>query len=104
MAYDMRTETVTLKHPTVVHDELRNPVEGAISASPSEVARLRAAGALIEDDEHDEDHGNDVPEDLKDLKVAELKALALKDGVPLNDATKRADIIAAFVAFRTKEA
>ena len=99
-----RTETVTLKQPAVVHDVLRNPIEGSIAASKSEADRLHAAGLLVGDDDRDDDQGDEnVPDDLKGLKVHELKAKALKDGVPLHDATKKADIIAAFVAHRAKD-
>ena len=100
MAIEARTETVTLNGPTVVHEVMRYPVEGPLLVSKSEENRLRAASKLIDDVDEDDD----VPEDLKGKKVADLKAIALKEGAPLNDATKAKDIVAAIVAHRAKEA
>jgi len=88
--------------------ELRQPIEGALLVSDDEAARLEAASALegepedVPDGETEEKP--EVPDDLKDLKLAELKALALKDGVPLHDATTKPTIIAAFVAHRASQA
>jgi len=112
---------VTLAVPTVVNAVLRQPIEGALTVSEDEAQRLHDNKLLVGDpepvpgaDEADEgDEGDEVdeddslnvePDDLKSLTVPELKAKALKDGVPLNDATRRADIIDAFVKHRTPAA
>lgn len=100
---------VTIAVPTVVHDVLRQPIEGALTVSEDEAQRLHDNNLLVGDpepvrgdeDEEGEDESLDAaPDDLRALKVSELKAKALKDGVPLNDATRRADIVAAFVKHR----
>ncbi len=107
----MRKWIVTLAQAAVVHDVLRYPVEGALTVSEAEAERLHTNKLLVGDPEpvggdetEEDDDGAEVPDDLKDLKVAELKAKALKDGVPLHDATTKPAIIAAFVAHRAPKA
>ena len=88
--------------------ELRHPIEGSLIVSDDEAERLKKSGVLAGDPEEmpdaDDADEPEVPDDLKALKVPELKTLALKDGVPLNDATTKPAIIAAFVAHRAAQA
>jgi hypothetical protein len=108
---------ITLAVPTAVDTgnpargfaELRHPVEGSLTVTDEEAERLKDAGVLTGDPEDAEENesGDDtpeVPDDLKDLSLAELKAKALKDGVPLHDAKTKPTIIAAFVAHRARQA
>jgi hypothetical protein len=103
-----RPMAVDTHNPPRGFAELRQPVEGALLVSDDEAERLKAASALdgepedVPEDDEPED-APEIPDDLKDLKVAELKALALKDGVPLHDATTKPAIIAAFVAHRASK-
>ena len=106
---------ITLAAPTVVNTtplgtgsgELRHPIEGALTVSDDEAKRLKDNNLLAGDPEDaPEPEGDEpeVPDDLKDLKLEELKAKALKDGVPLHDAKTKPTIIAAFVAHRASQA
>jgi hypothetical protein len=104
---------IKLAAPTVVNSnphirtggELRYPSEGLLNVSDDEAKRLKDNNLLTGEPQ-------DVPEkddaepnaDLVGLKPAELKAIALKEGAALNDATKADDIIVAIVAHRSKEA
>jgi hypothetical protein len=106
---DPKNWTVTLKQPTVVHDVLRHPMEGALPASEKEAQRLFDNNLLTEepqpiDAEEAADDGEGVDE-LGDMKLEELGILVTKEGVPLHGATKKADIVAAIRAHRAgKEA
>jgi len=84
--------------------EMRYPIEGPLLVHDKEAQRLQDNNLL---DGEPEDVGAEVvdetkdePADLAGLTVSELKAKALKDGVPLNGATRREDVVAAFVAHR----
>ena len=106
---------ITLAAPTVVNSnphirtggELRYPSEGPLTVSDDEARRLKDNNLLDgEPEDVPEDNCDDAEPnaDLVGLKPAELKAIALKEGAALNDATKADDIIAAIVAHRSKEA
>ncbi|WP_419808381.1 hypothetical protein [Sphingomonas sp.] len=106
---------ITLAGPTSVdtgnpprgYSELRHPIEGALTVSDDEAERLKKNNLLAcdpEDVPEEDDVEPEVPDDLKDLKLDELKAKALKDGVPLHDAKTKPTIIAAFVAHRASRA
>jgi hypothetical protein len=86
---------VTLATPTVVKNELRQPVEGPLIVSDDEAARLKENNLLDGDPEELPDEASDTG-----MTVAELHILVTKEGVPLNDATKKADIIAAIKKYR----
>jgi len=92
---------VTLATPTVVKNELRQPVEGPLIVSDGEAARLKENNLLDGEPEDLPDEASDTdPEDLDGMTVADLHILVTKEGVPLNDATKKADIIAAIKKHR----
>ena len=92
---------VTLATPTVVNNELRQPVEGPLIVSDDEAARLKENNLLDGEPEELPDEASDTdPEDLDGMTVADLHILVTKEGVPLNDATKKADIIAAIKKHR----
>ncbi|PTQ59750.1 hypothetical protein C8J26_2602 [Sphingomonas aurantiaca] len=101
---------ITLAAPTVVNSnphirtggELRYPSEGPLTVSDDEAKRLKDNNLLDGDPENVPDANPNA--DLVGLKPAELKVIALKEGAPLNDATKADDMIAAIVAHRSKEA
>lgn len=104
---------ITLAAPTVVNSnphirtggELRYPSEGPLTVSDDEAKRLKDNNLLKgEPEDVPEDDDAEPNADLVGLKPAELKAIALKEGAALNDATKADDIIAAIVAHRSKEA
>jgi hypothetical protein len=96
---------VNTGHPTRGFAELRQPIEGPLTVSDEEAQRLKENG-LLEGEPEDVpvDEEAEVPADLAGKKPAELKVIALKEGAPLNDATKASDMIAAIVAHRSKEA
>lgn len=106
---------ITLAAPTVVNSnphirtggELRYPSEGPLTVSDDEAERLKTNNLLDGDPEdvpEAEEPKANIPADLVGKKPADLKAIALKEGAALNDATKADDIIAAIVAHRSKEA
>jgi len=100
---------VNTGHPTKGFAELRYPIEGVLLVHDDEAQRLKDAGQLDGEPEDVtepavEEGKGEVPEDLASLTVAELKAKAVQDGVPLHDATRRDDVIAAFVAHRASAA
>jgi hypothetical protein len=100
---------VTLATATVVYSnsrtptngELRQPVEGPLIVSDDEAKRLKDNNLLDGEPEDLPDEASEASnEDLGGMTVAELHILVTKEGVPLNDATKKADIIAAIQKHR----
>lgn len=97
---------VALALPAAVYSVLRHPVEGGLLVDEDEAERLVAAGVLKGDPERARDAGEDDGEEgdgLDDMKVDELNVLVIKEDVPLNDATKKADIIAAIRKHRDEK-
>ena len=101
---------VTLKAPTTVNGELRNPIEGSILVSEAEAERLFDNDLLTEepspapepDSGRAENDGADAG--LEDLSVPDLHILVTKEGVPLHGVTKKADIIKAILKHREDKA
>lgn len=113
---------IKIANPTVVNTspigagagELRHPIEGALTVTDEEAERLYENKLLDgepEDlpDEIDEFNASELDAEdhddgLEDQTVADLHILVTKEGVPLNDATKKADIIAAIRKHREEKA
>ncbi|UAK24353.1 hypothetical protein [Sphingomonas nostoxanthinifaciens] len=93
-------QEVTLKGPRVIDGVVRYPVEGPIPVSDDEYDRLLEAGVIDTDDDHD---GED-DDGLEAMTLVDLGLIVTKEGVPLNGATKKADIIAAIRAKRAPAA
>lgn len=100
---------ITLAVPTIVNTnptrkgdgELRYPSEGGLTVSDDEADRLKDNNLLDGEPEELPDEASDADnEDLDGMTVAELHILVTKEGVPLNDVTKKADIIAAIKKHR----
>lgn len=95
---------ITLAVAAPVNGPLRQPSEGALTVSDQEAQRLHDAGVLANEPEDvpmedggDADHEVDG---LDDETMPELGRIVTKEGVALNGATKKADIIAAIRAHR----
>lgn len=87
---------VNLIGPAVIAGQVRYPVEGALTVTDEEAQQLLDSGRLDGDPEDLPDpDAEDDAEDLSNLKVDQLKALAAKEEIDLGDATKKDDIIAA---------
>ena len=93
-------QEITLNGPRVIDGAVRYPVEGPIPVSDGEYDRLVEAAAIETDDDHD---GKD-DDGLEALTLIDLGLLVTKEGVPLNGATKKADIVAAIRRHRTPDA
>lgn len=104
----MRKWIVTLAQAAVVHDVLRQPIEGSLTVSEAEAERLHINGLLVGDpepvNEPDTDIEGEDEDGLDGMTVPDLHILVTKEGVPLNDATKKADIIAAIRKHRDEKA
>ncbi len=104
----MKKWIVTLARPAVVNDVLRQPVEGSLTVSEAEAERLFNSGVLVGDPEPEPDASQDDDEGDSDgldkMKVADLHLIVTKEGVALNDATKKDDIIAAIRKHRDEKA
>lgn len=87
---------VVLRAPTTVENVLRNPVEGSLIVSEEEAERLFENGLLVGEPEPETvEEELDDSDGLDNLTIAALTELAAKDSVPLDGATKKAEIIAA---------
>lgn len=111
---------IKIANPTVVNTspigagagELRHPIEGALTVTDEEAERLYENKLLdgepeeVPDvsDELDGENYDATTDGLEDQTVPELHILVTKEGVPLNDATKKADIIAAIRKYREDKA
>jgi hypothetical protein len=88
---------VQLNGPRVINGAVRYPVEGLIPVSDTEYDRLVEADAIVTEDDEDGDG-------LDEMTLPDLGLLVTKEGVPLNGATKKADIIKAIRAHRAPAA
>lgn len=91
-------KTIVLQGPTVINGAVRYPVEGHQIVDDAQADRLIDAGMAKEESEFDEDQ----EDGLDEMTVADLGLLVTKEGVPLNGATKKDDIILAIRAHRAK--
>ena len=94
---------ITLAMPSIVGGVVRNPIEGPLTIGADEAERLKESGLLACDPEDLPTEGDDEAEaddDLEALTLPDLGILVTKEGVPLNGATKKADIITAIRAHR----
>lgn len=88
-----------------VNGPLRQPSEGALTVTDAEAERLHQAGVLEGDPEDLPDPADGADDDgLDDENVQELGRIVTKEGVALNGATKKADLIAAIRAHRAAAA
>jgi hypothetical protein len=99
---------ITLAAPTLVGGVVRNPIEGAFTVDDDEAARLNEGGLLAVEPEDIADEADAADEggedDLDAMTLPELGIIVTKEGVPLNGATKKADIIAAIEKHREGQA
>lgn len=96
---------ITLLAGTLVAGVVRYPVEGALTVTDEEAARLHEAD-LLDGEPEDvpaEDGGDADHDGLDDEKLPELGRIVTKEGVALNGATKKDDIIAAIRAHRANK-
>lgn len=102
----MKKWIIKLARPAVVNDVLRNPVEGALTVNEAEAERLFLSGVLVGDPEPEPDPDEDEEDGdgLDKMKVPDLHILVTKEGVALNDATKKDEIIAAIRKHREAKA
>lgn len=95
-------KTISLRQPLPISGPVHHPSEGPVIVDDALAEHLIESGLAdeIEEDgeEDDDDHENN--DGLEDLTVIDLGLLVTKEGVPLNGATKKADIIAAIRAHR----
>ncbi|WP_267395574.1 MULTISPECIES: hypothetical protein [unclassified Sphingomonas] len=95
-------KTISLRQPLPIGGPVHHPSEGPVMVDDDFADHLISSGLADElgeegeeaDDEHESDDG------LDDLTLIDLGLLVTKEGVPLNGATKKADIIAAIRAHR----
>lgn len=108
-------KSINLAIPTIVNmnprvatgGELRYPSECPLTVPDSEAQRLFENNLLTEDPEDVVDDVEDAEADddgLEAMTVANLHLLVTKEGVALNDVTKKADIIAAVRKHREEKA
>ena len=94
-------KTIQLLATTTIAGMVRQPQEGPIVVDDEHADALIESKMAVDSDveaEVDED------EDLEALTLPDLGILATKEGVPLNGATKKADIIAAIQTHRESKA
>ena len=83
---------IKLKGPAVIDGAVRYPTEGVITVSDDDADAQRANKNIEEDGEDDDG--------LEAMTLIDLGLLVTKEGVPLNGATKKADIVTAIRAHR----
>lgn len=93
-------KTVRLLGPSIIAGAVRYPIEGPQTLPDDDADRLIEAGTAEEDDETAPEIDEDGDEDLEAMTLPDLGILVTKEGVPLNGATKKADIIEAIRAHR----
>lgn len=86
-------KTIKLLQPLPIGGPVHQPSEGPVTVDDDFADHLIKSGLAEEDDV--EDAEEDEKDGLDDLNLTELGLLVTKEGVPLNGATKKADIIAA---------
>uniref|UniRef100_UPI0035CCA2E1 hypothetical protein n=1 Tax=uncultured Sphingomonas sp. TaxID=158754 RepID=UPI0035CCA2E1 len=97
---------VKLHAPRVIAGINRHPAEGPLPFDDDTVDAIVKDKAGVEVDEEGneiEPEGDDA-DGLDDLKLPDLTAIVTKEGVPLNGATKKDDLIAAIRAHRNPAA
>jgi len=98
-------KSIKLAQPTTIKDELRHPIEGSLIVSDDEATRLKDNNLLDGEPEDLPEEASDfADEDLDGMSVTDLHLLVTKEGVPLNGASKKADIIAAIEKHRAEQA
>lgn len=86
-------KTINLRQPLPIGGPVHQPSEGPVTVDDDFADHLIRSG--LADEADDEDAEEDEDDGLDDLNLTELGLLVTKEGVPLNGATKKADIIAA---------
>jgi hypothetical protein len=94
-------KTISLRQPLPIGGPVHHPSEGPITVEDDLAEYLIGSGLADEGDGEEEDEDEETDDDgLESLSVADLGLLVTKEGVPLNGATKKADIIKAIRAHR----
>jgi hypothetical protein len=93
-------KTIILLGAAVIAGIVRYPVEGPQTLADDEADRLIEVGQAEEAEDDIEPEIDEAGEDLEAMTLPDLGILVTKEGVPLNGATKKADIIAAIRAHR----
>ena len=93
-------KTIVLLGAAVIAGAVRYPIEGPLDVSDDEAARLIESSQAEEFDENASADDADDEDGLENLTLPDLGILVTKEGVPLNGATKKDDIIAAIRAHR----
>lgn len=96
---------VVLLAPRMIAGINRHPAEGPLSFDDETVdAIVKDKGGFEVDEEGNEIDAPDDVDGLDDLTMPDLTVLVTKEGIPLNGATKKADVIAAIRAHRNQSA
>lgn len=87
-------KTINLRQPLPIGGPVHQPSEGPVTVDDDFAEHLIESGLAdeVSDDGAEEE---DAEDGLDNLNLTELGRLVTKEGVPLNGATKKADIIAA---------
>ena len=95
------SKMIKLLRPELIDGQMRYPVEGPISVSDEKYDELIAEkrGEDVDGDGAGDDSKD--PGDLEGHTVEDLKQIATDEGVDLQGATKKADLIAAIEAHRS---